>query len=109
MLSFPGLVAASSSPECLVNLRGRRASTRPIAVTYPKGAGAALLLDPKEQAEHAMILDLERNDLGHTAAYGTVRVEELMTTETYSHIVHIISKVVGELAEGRDATDLLAG
>ena len=75
MLSFPGLVAVSSSPERLVNLRGRRASTRPIAGTYPKGAGAALLLDPKERAEHAMILDLERNDLGRTAAYGTVLVE----------------------------------
>jgi para-aminobenzoate synthetase component 1 len=109
MLSFPGLVAVSSSPERLVDLRGRRASTRPIAGTYPKGAGAALLLDPKERAEHTMILDLERNDLGRTAAYGTVRVEEFMTTETYSHVVHIVSEVVGELAEGRDATDLLAG
>jgi para-aminobenzoate synthetase component 1 len=109
MVSFPGLVAVSSSPERLVNLRGRRASTRPIAGTYPKGAGAALLLDPKERAEHAMILDLERNDLGRTAAYGTVRVEEFMTTETYSHVVHIVSEVAGELAEGRDAVDLLAG
>jgi para-aminobenzoate synthetase component 1 len=109
MVSFPGLVAISSSPERLVDLRGRRASTRPIAGTYPKGAGAALLLDPKERAEHAMILDLERNDLGRTAAYGTVRVEEFMTTETYSHVVHIVSEVAGELAEGRDAVDLLAG
>jgi para-aminobenzoate synthetase component I len=109
MVSFPGLVAISSSPERLVDLRGRRASTRPIAGTYPKGAGAALLLDPKERAEHAMILDLERNDLGRTAAYGTVRVEEFMTTETYSHVVHIVSEVAGELAEGCDAVDLLAG
>ena len=109
MLSFPGLVAVSSSPERLVDLRGRRASTRPIAGTYPKGAGAALLLDPKERAEHAMILDLERNDLGRTAAYGTVLVEELMTTETYSHVVHIVSEVAGELAERHDAIDLLAG
>jgi para-aminobenzoate synthetase component I len=109
MVSFPDLVAVSSSPERLVDLRGRRASTRPIAGTYPKGAGAALLLDPKERAEHAMILDLERNDLGRSAAYGTVRVEELMTTETYSHVVHIVSEVAGELAEGRDAIDLLAG
>jgi para-aminobenzoate synthetase component I len=109
MVSFPGLVAVSSSPERLVNLRGRRASTRPIAGTYPKGAEAALLLDPKERAEHAMILDLERNDLGRTAAYGTVRVEEFMTTETYSHVVHIVSEVAGELAERRDAVDLLAG
>jgi len=109
MVSFPGLVAVSSSPERLVDLRGRRASTRPIAGTYPKGAGAALLLDPKERAEHAMIVDLERNDLGRSAAYGTVRVEEFMTTETYSYVVHIVSEVVGELAEGRDAVDLLAG
>ena len=109
MVSFPGLVVVSSSPERLVDLRGRRASTRPIAGTYPKGAGAALLLDPKERAEHAMILDLERNDLGRTAAYGTVRVEEFMTTETYSHVVHIVSEVAGQLAEGRDAVDLLAG
>lgn len=109
MVSFPGLVAVSSSPERLVNLRASRASTRPIAGTYPTGTGAALLLDPKERAEHAMILDLERNDLGRTAAYGTVRVEEFMTTETYSHVVHIVSEVAGELAEGRDALDLLAG
>ena len=68
-----------------------------------------MLLDPKERAEHAMILDLERNDLGRTAAYGTVRVEEFMTTETYSHVVHIVSEVAGELAEGRDPVDLLAG
>ncbi len=109
MVSFPGVVVVSSSPERLVNLSGRYASTRPIAGTYPRGAGASLLLDPKERAEHAMILDLERNDLGRTAAYGTVRVEEFMTTETYSHVVHIVSEVAGELAEGRDAVDLLAG
>ena len=56
-----------------------------------------------------MILDLERNDLGRTAAYGTVRVDELMTTETYSHVVHIVSEIVGELAPEKDAVDLLAG
>ena len=111
MVSFPGLVAVSSSPERLVNLRGRRASTRPIAGTYPRGAGAgaALLLDPKERAEHAMILDLERNDLGRSAAYGTVRVEEFMATETYSHVVHIVSEGAGELAAGHSAVDLLGG
>ncbi len=60
-------------------------------------AGAALLLDPKERAEHAMIVDvdLERNDLGRSAAYGTVQVEEFMATETYSHVVHIVSEVSG--------------
>ena len=111
MVSFPSFVAVSSSPERLVRLHGRRASTRPIAGTYPRevGAKAALLLDPKERAEHAMIVDLERNDLGRSAEYGTVLVEEFMTTETYSHVVHIVSEVVGELAPGRGAVDLLAG
>lgn len=111
MLSFPGFAAVSSSPELLVRLSGRKASTRPIAGTYPRGVGAgeALLLDPKERAEHTMIVDLERNDLGRTADYGTVRVEELMTTEVYSHVVHIVSEISGELAPEKDAVDLLAG
>ncbi len=111
MLSFPGFAAVSSSPELLVRLSGRTASTRPIAGTYPReeADGAELLLDPKERAEHAMIVDLERNDLGRTAAYGTVRVEELMTTETYSHVVHIVSEIAGELAPNKDVVDLLAG
>ena len=110
MVSFPGFAAVSSSPELLVRLSGRTATTRPIAGTYPRGEAAnGLLLDPKERAEHAMILDLERNDLGRTAAYGTVRVDELMTTETYSHVVHIVSEIVGELAPEKDAVDLLAG
>ena len=111
MLSFPGFTAVSSSPELLVRLSGGTASTRPIAGTYPRaeGAGPALLLDPKERAEHTMIVDLERNDLGRTSRYGTVRVEELMTTETYSHVVHIVSEISGELAPGKDAVDLLAG
>ncbi len=114
LLSFPGSVAVSSSPERLVELSGRRASTRPIAGTYPREEAErrgreALLLDPKERAEHAMIVDLERNDLGRTASYGTVRVEEFMTTETYSHVVHLVSEVVGELAPDRDAVSLLAG
>jgi len=109
MVSLPGLVAVSSSPERLVSLRGRLASTRPIAGTYPKGGGPALLRDPKERAEHAMIVDLERNDLGRSAAYGTVRVEEFMATETYPHVVHIVSEISGELAPERDAVDLLAG
>lgn len=111
ILSFPGFVAISSSPEQLVGLQGTRASTRPIAGTYLKGANnkTGLLLDPKERAEHAMIVDLERNDLGRSAAYGTVLVEKLMTTETYSHVSHIVSEITAELAEGCDAIDLLAG
>lgn len=111
MLSFPGFAAVSSSPELLVRLSGRTASTRPIAGTYPREEtdGTELLLDPKERAEHAMIVDLERNDLGRTASYGTVRVDELMTTETYSHVVHIVSEITGELAPEKDVVDLLAG
>jgi para-aminobenzoate synthetase component 1 len=111
MLSFPGFAAVSSSPELLVRLSGRTASTRPIAGTYPRGAGAgtALLLDPKERAEHTMIVDLERNDLGRTSDYGTVRVEELMATEVYSHVVHIVSEISGTLAPEKDAVDMLAG
>lgn len=111
MLSFLGFAAVSSSPELLVRLSGRTASTRPIAGTYPRGAGAgtALLLDPKERAEHTMIVDLERNDLGRTSDYGTVRVEELMATEVYSHVVHIVSEISGTLAPEKDAVDLLAG
>ncbi len=114
IVSFPGMCAVSSSPERLVNLDGRRASTRPIAGTYPREqvereGAEAFLLDPKEKAEHAMIVDLERNDLGRTSRYGTVRVEELMTTETYSHVVHLVSEVAGELADGEDAVSLLAG
>lgn len=114
IVSFPGMVAVSSSPERLVDLRGRRASTRPIAGTYPREqvereGREAFLVDPKERAEHAMIVDLERNDLGRTAAYGTVRVEELMTTETYSHVVHLVSEIVGELDPKQDAVSLLAG
>ncbi|CAN5712146.1 aminodeoxychorismate synthase component I [soil metagenome] len=109
MLSFPGFAAISSSPELLVRLSGRTASTRPIAGTYPRGEEVnGLLLDPKERAEHTMILDLERNDLGRAAAYGTVRVEELMTTETYSHVTHIVSEIAGQLAPEKDAVDLLA-
>ena len=114
IVSFPGMAAVSSSPERLVNLDGRRASTRPIAGTYPREqvereGAEKFLLDPKEKAEHAMIVDLERNDLGRTSRYGTVRVEELMTTETYSHVVHLVSEVAGELADGEDAVSLLAG
>jgi anthranilate/para-aminobenzoate synthase component I len=110
MLSFPGFAAVSSSPELLVRLSGHTASTRPIAGTYPKGSESdGLLLDPKELAEHTMILDLERNDLGRTSAYGTVKVEELMSTETYSHVVHIVSEITGQLAPEKDAVDLLCG
>jgi anthranilate/para-aminobenzoate synthase component I len=105
----------SSSPERLVSLDADGwAQTRPIAGTRPRGAGAddasmagELNLDPKEQAEHIMLVDLERNDLGKVCDYGTVRVSELMVNEYYSHVIHIVSNVRGRLHAGRDSVDLL--
>ena len=93
----------------------RRVETRPIAGTYPRGDseeedranGEAMLADPKERAEHVMLVDLGRNDLGRVCRYGTVKVDELMTVETYSHVLHIVSRVSGELREGMGALDVL--
>jgi anthranilate synthase component 1 len=107
---------AGSSPEPLVRVEGRRASTRPIAGTRPRGATDVrdrlleheLLADPKEQAEHAMLVDLARNDLGRVCRPGTVRPTELMVVERFSKVMHIVSTVEGELAEGQDALDALA-
>ena len=104
-----------SSPEVLVRLEGHRVEVRPIAGTRPRGRDAAedlrlekeLLADPKERAEHVMLVDLGRNDVGRVARMGTVRVEEFMVIERYSHVMHIVSDVVGELAAGRDAFDVL--
>ncbi len=98
----------SSSPERLVCVRGDRVATRPIAGTRPRlenhGADAAdiqtLLAHPKERAEHIMLIDLERNDLGRVCVPGSVRVEELMTTESYAHVHHIVSSVSGRLRPG---------
>ncbi|HZW59650.1 MAG TPA: anthranilate synthase component I family protein, partial [Woeseiaceae bacterium] len=113
---FGDLKVVGSSPEALVRLHGRSASLRPIAGTLPRGAGAAedednerrLLADPKESAEHVMLVDLARNDLGRVAAAGSVRVDPYRSIERYSHVMHIVSGVVGELADGRDAFDLFA-
>jgi anthranilate synthase component I len=113
---FGDLKIAGSSPEALVTLNGRRASLRPIAGTLPRGATPAedaraadtLLADPKESAEHVMLVDLARNDLGRVAAAGTVRVEPYRAIERYSHVMHIVSGVQGELAAGFDAFDLFA-
>ena len=104
-----------SSPEILVRLAGRRAEVRPIAGTRPRGDTAAedqglaeeLLADPKERAEHVMLVDLGRNDLGRVCRYGTVQTPELMTIERYSHVMHIVSSVQGELQSDLDAFDLL--
>jgi anthranilate synthase component 1 len=111
-----GLRVAGSSPEALVRLAGGHASLRPIAGTRPRGTTAAadvaleheLLADPKENAEHVMLVDLARNDLGRVARSGSVHVAPYRKIERYSHVMHIVSGVQGELARGRDAFDLFA-
>jgi len=107
---------ASCSPERLVKLTDRRAETRPIAGTRPRGQtpdadaayAAELLANRKENAEHVMLVDLERNDLGRVCTWGSVAVDELLVVERYSHVMHLVSNVVGELAADRDAVDLIA-
>jgi anthranilate synthase component 1 len=114
-LDFGDFEIAGASPEPLVKVSGRRAETRPIAGTYPRGATAeediaqaeALLADPKERAEHVMLVDLGRNDLGRVCEYGTVNVDEYMVVETYSHVFHIVSQVSGVLRDGIGAMDVL--
>lgn len=106
---------AGSSPEMLVKVTEGVVETRPIAGTRQRGADRAedlalaeeLLSDPKERAEHVMLVDLGRNDLGRVCAPGSVRVKDLMVVEYYSHVMHIESSVVGQLAEGRPAVDAL--
>ncbi len=105
----------SSSPERLVRVKGPVIDTRPIAGTRPRGKDvteddamtAELLLNEKERAEHIMLIDLERNDLGKVSDYGSVAVDELMITEQYSHVIHIVSNVRGVLAEGMDCFDVI--
>ncbi len=113
---FGDLSVAGSSPEALVQLDHGHASLRPIAGTRPRGASDAddrglereLLADPKENAEHVMLVDLARNDLGRVATAGSVRVEPYRRIERYSHVMHIVSGVQGEVAADRDAFDLFA-
>jgi anthranilate synthase component I len=115
-LDFGGFAIVGSSPEILVRLRDNRVTIRPLAGTRPRGAtpdeDAALerdlLSDPKERAEHLMLVDLGRNDIGRVAAPGTVRVTESFVIERFSHVMHISSNVEGELAPGLDAVDALA-
>ncbi|WP_354472427.1 anthranilate synthase component I family protein [Lysinibacillus parviboronicapiens] len=105
----------SGSPELLVKRHGKELSTRPIAGTRPRGksqeqdlALAQELIDnEKERAEHVMLVDLERNDLGRVAAYGTVEVDEFMVIERYSHVMHIVSNVRGEIADGKTNADVV--
>ena len=113
---FGDLKIVGSSPEALVKLNGRRAALRPIAGTLPRGRTPqedleneeVLLADPKESAEHVMLVDLARNDLGRVASPGTVRVEPYRAIERYSHVMHIVSGVQGDLAPQFDAFDLFA-
>ena len=114
-LDFGDFEVAGASPEPLLTVSGRGVSTRPIAGTRPRGADAdedvriarELLEDEKERAEHVMLVDLGRNDLGRVCEYGTVQVEDFMAVETYSHVMHIVSSVTGELREGVGAIDAL--
>ncbi|MFS8477762.1 MAG: anthranilate synthase component I [Micromonosporaceae bacterium] len=116
LLRFDGFDIVGSSPEAHLKVTGRRALLHPIAGTRPRGAtpeedarlAAELLADPKERAEHVMLVDLGRNDLGRVCRPGTVDVPQFMTIERYSHVMHLVSTVVGELAEGRTAFDALA-
>ncbi|NRR24396.1 anthranilate synthase component I family protein [Brevibacillus sp. MS2.2] len=114
-LSFPEFQLVSASPELLVKVKGKEVHTRPIAGTRPRGltdeqddALARELIDnEKERAEHVMLVDLERNDMGRVCRFGSVEVSEFMVVEKYSHVMHIVSHVKGELAAGKDALDAI--
>jgi anthranilate synthase component 1 len=115
-LDLGPVTLVASSPESLVRADGRRVETRPIAGTRKRGAtpeedaalAAELRADAKERAEHVMLVDLGRNDLGRVCAAGSVQVTDLMSVERYSHVMHLVSRVEGELAEGRTALDALS-
>ena len=114
-LDLPGFALIGSSPEILVRVRDNEVTIRPIAGTRPRGKTAtedaehrdSLLADPKERAEHLMLLDLGRNDVGRVATAGSVTVTDSYTVEFYSHVMHIVSNVVGELSSKKDALDAL--
>jgi anthranilate synthase component 1 len=114
-LDFGDFEIAGASPEPLITVSGRQVSTRPIAGTRPRGAtpdedrqmAEELLADEKERAEHVMLVDLGRNDLGRVCEYGSVEVEEFMVVENYSHVMHIVSSVTGQMREGVGALDAL--
>ena len=115
LLDFGGFAIAGSSPELLVRVRDDAVTIRPIAGTRPRGAdktederlAAEMLADPKERAEHLMLLDLGRNDVGRVAEIGTVHVTEQMMVERYSHVMHIVSNVEGRIDPGFDAMHAL--
>ena len=112
MLDFPGRTVVGSSPELQVRVEGREVSVRPIAGTRRRGEGKEderleeeLRSDEKERAEHVMLVDLARNDVGKVSEFGSVRVTEFMKVEKYSHVQHLVSHVVGRLRPDRDALD----
>src|SRR5207237_395282 len=115
-LDLGDFAIAGSSPEILVKVSGGRVTIRPIAGTRPRGASphedtaleAELLADPKERAEHLMLLDLGRNDVGRVSRIGTVKVTDQFFIERYSHVMHIVSNVEGRLDQTHDALDALA-
>ena len=104
-----------SSPEVMVKVEGKKIVVRPIAGTRKRGIddnedsqlAQELIADPKERAEHIMLLDLGRNDVGRVSRYGSVHIDEKMVIEKYSHVMHITSSVCGELREGKTAFDAL--
>ncbi|WP_244444848.1 anthranilate synthase component I family protein [Paenibacillus camerounensis] len=116
LLRSPGFALSSASPELLVKLHGDKVSARPIAGTRRRGLTPAedaameaeLRGSEKEIAEHIMLVDLERNDIGRVAAYGSVSVPELLTVERYSHVMHLVSQVEGRIASGKDAYNVMA-
>ncbi|HMK46557.1 MAG TPA: anthranilate synthase component I [Methanocella sp.] len=115
-LEFGDLAIVGSSPEILVKVENRKVTVRPIAGTRPRGKSdeedrrleTEMKADPKEVAEHIMLVDLGRNDVGKVSRFGTVVVDDFMGVEKYSHVQHIVSNVVGDLAEGLDTVDALA-
>jgi len=115
LLEFDEVSVVSSSPERLVRLNGRLAETRPIAGTRPRGSTLTedrhlaedLLTNNKERAEHLMLVDLERNDLGRVCKYGSVRADEFMIVERYSHVSHLVSNIRGQLRDELDGFDLI--
>ncbi|WP_438351943.1 anthranilate synthase component I family protein [Paenibacillus sp. FA6] len=116
LLRSPGFSLVSGSPELLVKLDGDKVSARPIAGTRRRGnttsedaaMASELFSNEKERAEHIMLVDLERNDIGRIASYGSVHVPELMTIEYYSHVMHLVSQVEGRLASGKGAYEVIA-
>lgn len=114
-LNFDGVKIISSSPERLVKLSGKTVQTRPIAGTRPRGENKIgdkkmeneLILNEKERAEHIMLVDLERNDLGRVCEYNSIKVDEFMVLEKYSHVIHIVSNIKGRLQKGKDAFDCI--